>query len=139
MRVGLAVAFLFPGSLLAQQMGTVPGGAKVEIRSADSLRVIEVRVNVGGGLFDRLGVLRPAPGRVDCARNECTATTPAELSLTGHSGEVRIAARDSLAQLEITVISLQSPVRRLVARGNWVSFDRSDRGNLIIRAAEISF
>ena len=138
MKAGLVAALFFPAVLFGQQSGALPGAVKLEIRSADSLRVLDVRVNVDRGLFGSLGVLRPAPGTVDCAGKGCVATTPAVLVLTPYKGEGRVTTAETGSELEVTVISIESPERRLLARGQSVSFDRTARGELRIRAARIT-
>jgi hypothetical protein len=138
MKAGLLVALLLPAVLFGQQADALPGAVRLEIRSADSLRVLDVRVEVSRGLFGSLGVLRPAAGRVECAGRGCVATTPAELTLTPYDGAGRLASRDTLADLLVTVISLDSPERRVVARGPTVTFDRTGSGDLRIRAARIA-
>ena len=137
-RALLGLFSLCPTILLAQQTGSIPGAARLEIRSADSLRVVNVRVDVGRGLFESVGVLRPAAGSIECAGRGCVATTPAILNLTPYNGAGTLTASDSSAEIHVTVISVDAPEQRLVASGPVVSFERTDRGALRIRAARIS-
>lgn len=137
MKAVLAAALLFPALLSGQQSGAMAGAVKLEIRSADSLRVLGVRVNVDGGLFGSIGVLRPASGTIECTEG-CVATTPSVLVLTPYDGEGHVATADPASELEVTVISLDSPERRLLARGQSISFDRTASGELRIRAARIT-
>jgi hypothetical protein len=136
-RAFLVLFSLCPAILLSQQTGSIPGAARLEIRSADSLRVVDVRVDVGRGLFESIGVMRPAAGTVDCRGRGCVATTPAILNLTPYNGAGTLTASDSSSEIHVTVISLESPEHRLVATGPVVSFERTDRGALRIRAARV--
>jgi hypothetical protein len=135
MKAALAVAALVPSLLFAQQTASIPGAVRVEIRSADTTRVVNVKVEVGGGLFESIGVLRPAPGTVHCeGRDGCMVTTPSELTLTPYNGTGRVTAIHPTATLHVTVISTANPERRLVASGPQVTFERTGRGELTVRA-----
>jgi len=137
MKVGLGLFLLIPAALAGQQRAALPGEVVLEIRSVDPTRLLEVVIDVRGGLFGGLGVLRPAPGQVHCGPSGCTATTPAVLTLRVQQGEGHLSVPDLSPEMEVTIVAVDTPQRRLVARGQSVAFNRDERGQLHIRAGHI--
>lgn len=132
-RFGLML-LLAPAALAAQQRATFTSAVTMEIRSRNQAAASEVSVRVEGDLFASLGVLRPAPGRVDCAGSGCAATTPAILELTDRPGHGRLTTAESAPELEVTVIQAGRPNERVVAVGHEISFARDSTGRLTVLA-----
>jgi hypothetical protein len=137
MKVCLSLLLLIPAALAGQQRAAIPGEVVLEIRSADATRALDVLVEVNGGLFGSLGVLQPASGQVHCGPSVCTATTPAVLTLTVQQGEGHLSVPNLSPEIEVTIVAAETPQRRIVARGQSLSFHRDERGQLHIRAPQI--
>lgn len=136
-RVAL-VLLLFPAALMSQQTTALQLPITVEIRSADTSRVLSVHFNHYGSLFQGIGVLRPANGEVNCGPDGCIATTPAFVELTLGVGEATLRVPESSAEMEITLRVAGEPAYRATARGRTMTFSRALGGELILRAPSIS-
>ena len=136
-RVAL-VLLLFPAALMSQQTTALDLPVTVEIRSADSSRVLNVQFNHYGSLFQSIGVLRPANGEVNCGPDGCVATTPAVVTFRLGVGEATLRVPESSAEMEVTLLVEGEPSRRLTARGRTMTFSRSEGGQLILRAPSVN-
>ena len=135
MRFTLAALLLVPSLLVSQQTADLSGPVTVEIRSADTLRVLNVKVDLHGSLFGAIGVLRPAFGTVDCGPDGCLATTPAMLELTTGAGAASLSVPEGSPEIDVTVIDGASRQRRVVAYGHVLSFTRSAPGGALTFSA----
>ena len=135
MRIALTVLLLVPSLLLSQQTADLSGAVTVEIRSADTLRVLNVKVDLHGNLFDAIGVLRPASGTVECGPDGCVVTTPTLLELTTGTGGASLSVPEGSPEIEVTVLDGTSRLRRVVAHGRVISFTRSDAGGALTFSA----
>lgn len=134
MKLVATALLLLPAVVAAQDRATLTRPVTMEIRSLDSTRVSTVSIDVTGGLFESVGVLRPASGHVQCALTGCVATTPAVLELSVRPGEGELRVPADAPELAVTVIETGEVHRRLVAFGHIVSFARDSTGRLVVRA-----
>lgn len=135
----LVFLLLIPAVVGGQQTVSLRGPVSLEIRSADTMRVLRVSVDVQRRLFGSLGVLKPAPGEVRCGPTGCVATTPAILELAAGPGDGHLSVADSDSELEITIVAANTRGRRAVARGRRLSFTRDASGELRIGAPRAGF
>lgn len=134
MKLFMAVLLVVPAALAGQQHATLSHPVTMEIRSLDSTRVSRVSIDVAGSVFQSVGVLRPAPGLVECGPSGCVATTPAVLELSTRPGEGKVGVSTDLPELAVTVMETDRPERRIVAFGHTVSFARDRTGRLVVSA-----
>ena len=138
MKACVIALLVLPSLLAAQDRAAVSDPVTLEIRSTDTLRVASVAINVEGGLFGSLGVLRPSPGHIHCEATGCVATTPAVLELTVAPGEGRLSVPDGAPELEVTVKAPDGLTRHLVAYGHTLSFARGAGGTLTVHASRMT-
>lgn len=132
----LASLLLIPSIALGQQTVTLADPVVLEVRSADSVKVLQVGIRLGGHLFKSVGVLRPASGTVHMSGPGGVATTPATMELSDSQGRVSLTAPTTGPELEVVVRSGSEPPR-LFARGHSVTFIRDVDGQLRVQSTRL--
>jgi hypothetical protein len=130
----VGIALLVPAVLASQQTSTTDSG-RVEIRSGDAQRVATATLSFEGALFHGIGVLRPAPGTVNCGPEGCRATTPAVMDISRSAGTVRITVPLDGPPIEVAFWPTKGSA--VTAMGHTIYVERDAGGALRVRADSI--